>query len=154
MKVLTVNTEKCTGCRLCELACSFVKSGSFNPLNSAIRVYYFYKKLEFVPLVCTQCRDAYCVKVCPTGSLYRNPETGIVEYNNALCIMCKQCMMACPWGSIKPNLTSDVMIKCDHCRGDPECVKYCPQGALLYLDVEDAVYFKQKETATKYLRGE
>ena len=33
-----MNLIKCTGCRSCELACSFHKSKSFNPAQSSIKV--------------------------------------------------------------------------------------------------------------------
>ncbi len=29
-------------------------------------------------------------------------------------------------------------MKCDLCEGDPECVKYCPYGAIEYLPVDEA----------------
>ena len=37
-KVLVVDGDKCTGCRVCELICSMVKSGEYNPQKSCIRV--------------------------------------------------------------------------------------------------------------------
>ena len=37
-KVLIVDGEKCTGCRVCELACSVARSGEYNPQRSRIRV--------------------------------------------------------------------------------------------------------------------
>lgn len=37
-KHIEVKMEKCTGCRLCELACSAVKTGAFNPRQSRIKV--------------------------------------------------------------------------------------------------------------------
>ena len=37
-KVLIVDTDKCTGCKICELMCSMTKLGEFNPRKSYIRV--------------------------------------------------------------------------------------------------------------------
>ena len=37
-KVLLVDGEKCTGCKVCELICSMVRSGEYNPHKSCIRV--------------------------------------------------------------------------------------------------------------------
>ena len=37
-KVLIVDVDKCTGCRICELVCSMAKEGEFNPKRSKIRV--------------------------------------------------------------------------------------------------------------------
>ena len=38
MKIVTINPDKCTGCRICELVCSMAKEGEFNPKRSRIRV--------------------------------------------------------------------------------------------------------------------
>ena len=37
-KILTVDIDKCTGCRVCELVCSMTKHGEFNPLKAHIKV--------------------------------------------------------------------------------------------------------------------
>lgn len=37
-KHIDIDMEKCTGCKLCELACSAVKTGQFNPRESRIQV--------------------------------------------------------------------------------------------------------------------
>ncbi|MBL7212547.1 MAG: hypothetical protein ISS61_09230 [Desulfobacteraceae bacterium] len=38
-KQITIDIEKCNGCRSCELACSFHRLKTFDPSNSSIRVY-------------------------------------------------------------------------------------------------------------------
>ena len=37
-KVLILDGDKCTGCRVCELICSMIKCGEYNPKNSCIKV--------------------------------------------------------------------------------------------------------------------
>ena len=37
-KVLIVDADKCTGCRVCELVCSMAKHGEYNPQKSYIKV--------------------------------------------------------------------------------------------------------------------
>jgi len=37
-KVLVINYEKCTGCRLCELVCAVMHDGISNPTRSRINV--------------------------------------------------------------------------------------------------------------------
>ena len=37
-KILIVDGEKCTGCKVCELICSMVRSGEYNPQKSCIKV--------------------------------------------------------------------------------------------------------------------
>ena len=150
MKVLVVDPLKCTGCKLCELACSFEKTGKFNLVDSRIKLNFFPKVLRFVPTVCMQCREAYCIQVCPTGALGRDRETGVVNLDENRCIGCKQCIVACPWGSVKLDHAGEKVIKCDNCEGDPACVKVCTPGALQFLDADEVVLSKQVETAEKY----
>ena len=76
---------------------------------------------------------------CPSGCLYKDPDTGFTLYNNTYCIGCHSCAMACPYGI--PSFGSDgKMKKCDACierqRAGlmPACVKVCPTGALTLLD--------------------
>ncbi len=149
MKVLSIDISKCTGCRACEYACSFVHTGAFNRWDSRITISHFLEDFIFIPSVCTQCEEAYCVKVCPTQALSKNRETGVVEFDPNRCIVCKQCIMACPWGSIKLNHTGREIIKCDLCGGDPECVKVCQAKALEYIEVEDMVLDKRYRSATR-----
>ncbi|MCD6133064.1 MAG: 4Fe-4S dicluster domain-containing protein [Deltaproteobacteria bacterium] len=150
MKVVVLEPLKCTGCRACEYACSFAHTGLFNPLDSRIKINTFLEDLSFIPSICMQCEEPYCMEVCPTGALTKNAETGVVEFERNRCIGCKQCIIACPWGSIKLNHTGREIIKCDYCGGDPECIKVCAARALTFEEVEDMVTAKQKKVATKY----
>ncbi len=150
MKILYVDVSKCTGCRACEYACSFAHDGLFNPLNSRIHVNEFLDDFVFIPSMCTQCEDAYCVNVCPTSALSKNEETGVVELDYNKCIGCKQCTIACPWGNIKLDVEAKRIIKCDYCGGDPECVKVCHASALQFVEVEDMVLDKQHRNAIYY----
>jgi Fe-S-cluster-containing dehydrogenase component len=152
MKVFIVDPLKCTGGKSCELACSFEKTGKFNPADSRIKIFYFPEQIIFIPTVCMQCRDAYCVQVCPTAALSRDKESNVVYHNDEKCIVCKQCIMACPWGSIKLDHEGAKVIKCDTCGGDPACVKVCTSKALRFEDADDVVTAKQRETAEKYLK--
>jgi carbon-monoxide dehydrogenase iron sulfur subunit len=150
MKLLTINIDRCTGCRACEYACSFKHTGLFNPLDSRIRISEFLDDFVFIPSVCTQCEDAYCVSVCPTHALSKNQQTGVVEFDSNKCIGCKQCIIACPWGSIKLNHTGKEIIKCDLCGGEPECIKVCHAKALEFVEAEDMVLDKKNRNAIKY----
>jgi carbon-monoxide dehydrogenase iron sulfur subunit len=150
MKVLLMEPAKCTGCRACMNACSFEKTGVFNPLDSRVSVITFHEDLTFVPTVCTQCETPYCAEVCPTAALVKNAESGLVFLIKSKCIGCKQCVVACPWGSIKVDHLGKEIIKCDHCAGDPACIKVCKPGALTYVEVEDITSSKQHGVAQTY----
>jgi Fe-S-cluster-containing hydrogenase component 2 len=150
MKVLVVNPLKCSGGKSCELACSFEKTGKFNIADSRIKIHFFPDELTFTPTVCMQCRDAYCVQVCPTGALSRSKTDGVVYLDQNACIGCKQCIVACPWGSVKLDHSGETLIKCDNCGGDPACVKMCDSGALTFVEADEAVLAKQRDTAQQY----
>lgn len=135
MKMLVVDPDRCIGCGLCEMACSFKHTGEFSRTLSRIRVYRWEKTCDAVPLVCYQCEDAPCIRVCGVvGAITRDPRTNAVVINRELCIGCKLCMFNCPYGAIDFDGRARHLIKCDYCEGDPECVKYCSVKAITYTE--------------------
>jgi len=129
---LLIDPQKCTSCVQCEMACSFEHDGIFNPAHSRIRVFEFEHGRLAIPYTCTQCDQAWCMQVCPTGALTRNAATGAVELAAAKCVGCKMCTKACPYGTISYNPQSGKVDKCDLCGGDPACARICPTGAIQY----------------------
>lgn len=147
MKILYVEPSLCTGCRSCELACSFIKTKSFSPVYSRIQVATLLEDALFVPMVCSQCEDAPCVGVCPTGALYRPESGGVVLMKEERCIGCRMCVVVCPFGSIAIRGDDKVASKCDLCGGDPECVKFCFTGAISYVDSDTHLLKKRAQLA-------
>jgi len=137
-KQLLVNPKICASCRTCELMCSFGHTGTFNPRLSAVNVIYYEEALVSVPIMCMQCEDACCEKVCPVGALSRD-ENGAVVINDEKCIVCKMCMSACPLGNINYSPILKKMFKCDLCNGDPKCAKFCSPGAIQYVDPAESL---------------
>ncbi len=88
-----------------------------------------------MPLVCLQCAEASCVKVCPVQALRRNLDTGAIEVKKDRCIGCRLCTIVCPFGNIVIDQVEDLdkSIKCDLCGGSPACAAFCPSQALEYL---------------------
>ena len=136
-KLLMVNPEKCAGCRTCELMCSFERIKSFNPRLSAVTVLDYEAALTSVPVMCMQCDEACCLKVCPVGAISRDAE-GVIVTCADKCIVCKMCVSACPLGNMSYSPTARKVFKCDLCGGDPKCVKYCSPGAIQYVDATEA----------------
>lgn len=65
-KVLIVNPEKCTRCRICELTCSFTKWGEYNPKKSLIRVISNKDMNVNIPVLLAGCDFCgRCVESCP-----------------------------------------------------------------------------------------
>jgi Fe-S-cluster-containing dehydrogenase component len=103
----------------------------------------------YFPRSCLHCADAKCVTVCPTGASYKRSSDGIVLVDADLCIGCKLCSWACPYGAREYDATDKVMKKCTLCvdriyndnvpeaERIPACVSTCPVGARHYGDLGD-----------------
>lgn len=148
-KILLIDVDKCTGCRICELACSWVHEGVFNPLKSRISVISLRRDGIDIPMVCQQCETPLCQDVCPTAAISRNEETGAMIVDENRCIGCRMCLVACPFGGLSLHTEKHVMIKCDLCEGDPACVKYCPVKAIEYIKADKVGLTRKRAGAEK-----
>ncbi len=146
---LYISPEKCTGCLQCEMACSFEHEGNFNPAKSRIKVFTFHTEGRFVPYTCTQCAEAWCKSACPTEAISLDAATGAKMVNDNLCVGCKVCTIACPFGTINYNTATGKVMKCDLCGGDPACAKACPTQAITYIDAEGTGYDKMRAWASR-----
>ncbi len=148
MKQLVIKPEKCYGCRTCELACSFGHYGEFNPKLANVKVYEYDAAAVAIPVMCLQCEEPSCMKVCPVHAITRD-ENGAMVMNYDKCIGCKMCMHACPLGNISYHPLVRKVFKCDLCGGDPKCAKYCPGHAIEFVDT-DADHEKRALVSEKY----
>jgi len=148
--ILLVNPDLCTGCRLCEMACSFWHYKEFNPARSRITVVKWEEKGLDIPVVCLQCEDAACVAACPTGALWTHEESGLVMYDANLCIGCKTCITACPFGGVGWDARTGTIMKCDWCGGEPQCVRICPTGAVQFVRADASSAAKRMKTAERF----
>lgn len=152
--MIIVEYNKCAGCRTCETVCSAanhkIKIGGVdypglgNPNLSNIRV-YSYNPDTFVPNVCQFCEDSPCVNACPspidkkTGkkALSKDEVLGNIIYNPSVCMHCGNCARACKEKSAGVIIFDEQERRptgmCTLCGGDPQCVKYCPYGALHFV---------------------
>lgn len=130
-----VNPSLCTGCRTCELACSFAHA--VDGKQGRTRIYVLPGGFPdlYVPVTCLQCEDAACAKSCLVNAITRNSETGAMDLDAEKCVKCMACVSACPFGCALLDTTHNEVVKCDLCLGDPVCAKFCPSKALSYKPI-------------------
>lgn len=78
-KHIEVAVDKCTGCKLCELACSAVKTGRFSPKDSRIQVALVDMPEIPVPILLDSCDYCFgnpvCVRFClPQALVWKDME--------------------------------------------------------------------------------
>ncbi len=180
-----LDLSRCIGCRRCVHACVKENNPSRDPQIQWIRVLQMEKEkgvdLEaadayynpeevpqeghfYMPVQCQQCKNPPCVKVCPVGATWKEPDgITVIDYN--WCIGCRYCMAACPYGARhfnwgEPTLPTEdvnpethylgnrprpkgVVEKCTFCiqrtrKGlYPACVEICPTGSRKFGNLAD-----------------
>ena len=130
-KHIVCDPVKCTGCRICEYACSVTKTGTFDPSLSRIRVVRI-EPITMTAIACRLCEDAPCVLACPRNALTQTAN-GTIAVDANKCDGCGWCAEACDFGAIVLNPKLHLAEMCDLCadREDgPRCVEFCPKEAL------------------------
>ncbi len=133
--------DNCIGCYSCEIHC---KANKLLPEGPRLcRIYPNGPKMvDGIPVVaftfvtCLHCKNAWCVRVCPSGAMRQRPQDGIVYVDEDLCVGCKLCMSACPWGIPQFDAEKHKVVKCDLCKDRldegklPSCISKCVTGCL------------------------
>ncbi|MEM3926634.1 MAG: 4Fe-4S dicluster domain-containing protein [Desulfurococcaceae archaeon] len=149
---IIVDLSKCSGCRYCEVWCSFSHEKVFSTSMSRIRVI----KDDLIgmdhPVVCRHCLDAPCLSACGTDALYRDID-GHVKLNKEKCIKCGSCIIACPYGAIFQNPLDNTPLICDLCGGNPVCVAKCPTNALSIYPLGEISLKDPARLGKRYLRA-
>jgi Fe-S-cluster-containing hydrogenase component 2 len=148
-KSLHIDPAKCTGCLQCEMACSYENYQVFNPAKSRIKVFDFHHTGRKVPYTCTQCDEAWCLHACPVEAIKVDAATGAKVVLEAVCVGCKVCTIACPFGTVNYVQDTGKVQKCDLCAGNPACAEACPTGAITYVDADWTGLGKMRQWAEK-----
>src|SRR5262245_34012083 len=111
---VSVNNDRCRGCRICEMACSITHFKECNPTGSRIRAIRSIEDgiLYAVPAVCQQCEEPVCMSVCPFSAIYRDQETGAKIVDADKCVGCRRCVYACPFGGTTVDSETKKSMKC------------------------------------------
>jgi Fe-S-cluster-containing dehydrogenase component/formate-dependent nitrite reductase membrane component NrfD len=141
-----IDLRKCIGCHACTIACKaehqipvgvnrcWVKTVEKGTFPDTRRFFF--------PVLCNQCVDAPCVRICPTRALFRRRD-GIVDLNAASCIGCRACMEACPYDQLFIDPNTHTAEKCNFCANRvenkllPACVSVCPTECRIFGDLDD-----------------
>ena len=147
MKKIYINEEYCIGCRLCEIYCQVKHSKSkkiikaFREEEQDIMSRILVEEIghNSFAIQCRHCVDAPCVDACISGAMTKNENTGVVNCDEDKCVGCWSCIMVCPYGVIRRDISAKrVASKCDMCVDEkiPVCVKNCPNEALKFYDTD------------------
>ena len=130
------DSAKCIGCLSCEVHCKENKHLPVGPrlcrvMTVGPKMVNEIPKMDFIFMPCFHCERPWCVAACPTGAMQKREADGVVFVNEELCVGCKACMRACPWGAPQWNPETGKTVKCDYCvdrvdQGlEPACVTKC-----------------------------
>lgn len=167
-----IDLDKCTGCDTCTIACKSENNtrplGSPMPFKNGRGVlpdhvsYRWVVKSEsgvypnpsvtFVTSACNHCQHPACLAACPVSdpldpsnennAIFKRDLDGIVLFNQTVCIGCKNCIQACPYGAPQFNSMTSKVEKCTFCIHrlydaggartpfEPACVTSCVGNAL------------------------
>lgn len=171
---MVIDTKRCVGCNACTTACKMannVPDGTFwtraltdggdevdTPAGTFPKL-----SMRYYTLGCQHCANPACVKACPVGATYKDPETGIVCQDYSKCIGCRMCVAACPYTGVRsfnwdepknqmgfaigdaeaPSHQKHTVEKCIFCnqrvaKGEvPACMDLCPARARHWGDLDD-----------------
>lgn len=88
-------------------------------------------------LLCQQCEVMFCASVCPAEAIRREESSGVTVVDEDRCTGCRACVSACPHRAVGFDADRKKALICDHCGSDPQCVQWCPRGALQYAEMDE-----------------
>ena len=130
----------CIGCRACEIACK--DKNGLGPGPRFRRVQYveggtYPEVFAFkINMSCNHCAEPACLPACPTGAIFKRKADGIVDIDSTLCIGCRRCEAACPYGAPQYDPEDNLVKKCNMCVDEiesgrkPYCVMACMMRVL------------------------
>jgi carbon-monoxide dehydrogenase iron sulfur subunit len=133
MKRIVADVDRCSGCRLCEVVCSFSHESLFGSSSSRISVVKEDVYGFDLPVACWHCTSCPALENCPSGAIERGSD-GLIFVAEEKCVGCGKCVKLCRFGAVKLHPTKHTPLICDQCHGKPLCVEKCPTKALTFSE--------------------
>lgn len=171
---IVVDMKNCIACHACAVACKvennipdgiwwnriFTDGGASKDTPAGK---YPNLNMDNYAVACQHCENPACVRSCPVGATYKDPDTGVVRQDYDRCIGCRMCMAACPYTGVRsfnweepryaigqdmgdasvPKHQKHVVEKCTMCwhrlaQGlQPACIEVCPARVRYFGDLDD-----------------
>ena len=98
---MALDLEHCDGCLSCVVACA--EEHNWNKGANWMYILFYEdhtpgESNNALIRPCQHCTDAPCEKVCPTTARHTRDSDGIVLTDYDVCIGCRYCQVACPYG--------------------------------------------------------
>jgi len=116
------------------------KDKNFDKLQADIYGQYENTFMMYLPRLCEHCLNPACVASCPSGSIYKREDDGIVLVDQDKCRGWRMCISGCPYKKIYYNWSSGKAEKCTFCyprieAGQPTVCSETCVGRIRYLGV-------------------
>jgi Fe-S-cluster-containing dehydrogenase component len=136
-KRLFVDLELCAKCPECVARCDYF----YHPENNGITSV---RERAVLSVICRRCENPVCVSACTKDALEKDAD-GVLRRYNMRCVGCKSCSIACPFGTLIPEIIPYAVSVCDYCldkvHGEevPTCVETCPLNAIRFEKREEDI---------------
>ncbi|HEX2493869.1 MAG TPA: nitrate reductase subunit beta [Steroidobacter sp.] len=116
------------------------KDVNFENLQKEMYGQFEHTFMMYLPRLCEHCLNPACVASCPSGSIYKREEDGIVLIDQDKCRGWRMCVSGCPYKKIYFNWKTGKAEKCIFCyprieAGQPTVCSETCVGRIRYLGV-------------------
>jgi nitrate reductase / nitrite oxidoreductase, beta subunit len=116
------------------------KDANFEDVQKDIYGQFENTFMMYLPRLCEHCLNPTCVASCPSGSIYKREEDGIVLIDQDKCRGWRMCVSGCPYKKIYYNWSTGKAEKCIFCYprievGQPTVCSETCVGRIRYLGV-------------------